>query len=181
MLCVFTNNDIKVLCKITKMNFFAYKSYTLKTNLTPEEIKLILLKNITTSKNVHISFFEDDTNTQRYEGKIYDDRFKISRIISGRNSFLPVIEGRIFKASSGAEIHIQMRLVVYTYIVWFVIMGFLLSSLFEITNLMILRNQFSFGSLIVLFFLIFCYLFCILIFNWEIGKSKKFLKDLFIK
>jgi len=45
-----------------------------------------------------------------FEGKVYDDGFKIQRIISGRNSFLPIIIGKIKNTSTGSIIHIKMRL-----------------------------------------------------------------------
>jgi len=45
-----------------------------------------------------------------YEGTIYGKTFKISRIISGRNSFLPFIEGEIYPQPFGCHININMSL-----------------------------------------------------------------------
>lgn len=163
------------------MNLFPYKSYSIKTDLPPEEIERVLSKSIAPFKIARLFFVEEEINNESYHGKIHGGRFTIQRIITGRNSFLPIIEGRVFKTVKGAEIKIQMRLAVYTYVIWFTIIGFLSYGLFEVVKLMILKQTFSAGSLILFCLLIFCYLFCLLSFNWEIAKSTRYLEGLFAK
>lgn len=60
----------------------------------------------------------------RYEGTIEADTFKISRIISYRNSFLPVIKGSVSSLPDQREITISMELNLFVklfMIVWFLI------------------------------------------------------------
>lgn len=61
-----------------------------------------------------------------FQGSLTADKFTMSRIIGYRNSFLPVIAGKIVPADRGTFIHLVMRLHVTTAIflaVWF---GFVL-------------------------------------------------------
>jgi len=45
-----------------------------------------------------------------FEGRVEDDQFKINRIISGRDSFLPIIEGTFRSKDSGAVVTLNMRM-----------------------------------------------------------------------
>ena len=47
---------------------------------------------------------------KKYQGEFSYSNFKIWRIISYRNSFIPIIEGQITPAASGSHIAITMRL-----------------------------------------------------------------------
>lgn len=46
-----------------------------------------------------------------YIGKIYLNRFEIKKVVTYRNSFLPVIKGEIKEGINGAKINIKMGLV----------------------------------------------------------------------
>lgn len=48
-------------------------------------------------------------NDDRFEGEVRDDSFHLRRIIGYRNSFLPVIDGRVDTGVRGARITIAMR------------------------------------------------------------------------
>jgi len=50
------------------------------------------------------------TSGKKYHGEVSPNSFKIWKIISYRNSFLPIIEGIITPSSSGSRIAVTMRL-----------------------------------------------------------------------
>ena len=50
------------------------------------------------------------TSGKKFYGEISNDNFKIWRIISYRNSFIPIIEGKITPTISGSSIAVTMRL-----------------------------------------------------------------------
>jgi hypothetical protein len=67
------------------------------------------------------------TATTPYVGKVDDKGFKIWRVITGRNSFLPQIAGHIKADLSGTKIEVKMRLhpvVGIFMIAWFGGVGF---------------------------------------------------------
>ena len=161
------------------MKFFPYKNYILTTNLTAEEVRRRLQDNIEPKKMFRFNFFHKSV-TKPYEGEIHANTFCMNRIIEGRNSFLPLIEGKISKDGIGTEVRIKMRMALYTYIVWLIILGTLISLIFKVASLMILRKQFHPGSIALLVFTVLIYLFAVLSFNSESSKSKRFFEDLFI-
>ncbi|MCT7970878.1 hypothetical protein [Laspinema olomoucense] len=112
-----------------------------------------------------------------YQGQIGEHSFKISRIISYRNSFLPQIEGRIHAQAKGSKIEIQMKLhraVLIFMCVWLGIVGqaalMFLAVLFEEFHPLFLMpvGMFIFGLVLPL-----------IGFIPEAKKSKQFLMELF--
>jgi len=159
------------------MKFFPYDSYTIKTKLTPDEITQRLEENTEPKKIFRFNFFSNSL-TKPYEGEINEDTFDIKRIISGRDSFLPRIKGKISKLTIDTEVHIIMRMALYTYIVWLIINGTLLYALFIVTNSMLLQRKFNASVLILFAMTVIVYLFAFLSFKYESSQSKKFLDDL---
>jgi hypothetical protein len=47
---------------------------------------------------------------QLFEGTFADDRFRMVRLVRGRNSFRPVIEGRLLPGRNGVRIEVQLKL-----------------------------------------------------------------------
>ena len=78
--------------------------FIIKTKKSKNEIAQILQKN--TSEKIRI-FCEYD---EFFNGEILEESFKIQRNITYKNSFLPVIIGKIKETENGSEIYIKMRL-----------------------------------------------------------------------
>ncbi|MNK00370.1 hypothetical protein D3C87_181540 [compost metagenome] len=96
--------------------FLPVENYTIRTKLSEEEI-IGNLKEIThnSGRRSKSSLFGLGTafvqkSGSRYEGTIESGSFKISRVISYRNSFLPVIKGSVSSFMNQREITISMRL-----------------------------------------------------------------------
>ena len=68
--------------------------------------------------------------TDRFEGEVAIDGFKVCRILGYRNSFMPVVEGQVHSSGRGSRIEVRMRLFIFALIfvtVWTLGVG---SSLF---------------------------------------------------
>lgn len=59
--------------------------------------------------------FGGPRDNARFEGTIDGDGFHVRRIIGYRNSFLPVIDGKIHAGASGSRIEVQMRMFLFVY------------------------------------------------------------------
>lgn len=88
--------------------FLPFKNYSFLSPLSEEEIKKRLDNNIE-PKRLSIARFLKRSNTKPYQGTLYDHRFKMSRIIYHKNSFLPVIKGAISKHNDYTKIDINMQ------------------------------------------------------------------------
>lgn len=96
--------------------FLPVEHYIIRTNLSEDEItrnlKAITYNSGRQSKSswfgLGTAFVQKSGN--RYEGVIESGRFKINRIISYRNSFLPVIKGSVTSFMDQQEITIRMGL-----------------------------------------------------------------------
>lgn len=51
-----------------------------------------------------------EQRTQLFVGTVADGRFKVARLVQGRNSFRPLIEGQIAPSPGGSRIEVRMRL-----------------------------------------------------------------------
>lgn len=79
--------------------------YIINSRKTKAEIIQILKENTSEKRSVFYREYDEFFN-----GKIFEDSFKIQRNISYRNSFLPVIIGSITEAENGSEITMKFRL-----------------------------------------------------------------------
>ncbi|MEL3907006.1 MAG: hypothetical protein P1P65_08305 [Treponema sp.] len=80
--------------------------FIIKTEKTKNEVLQIIRDN-TRIKNTVLDISKGD---KYFEGKIFEDSFKIRRIMRYRNSFLPIIIGKIEETDSGSKIKIKMRM-----------------------------------------------------------------------
>ena len=110
--------------------FLPIENYTIRTKLSGDEIigklKAITYNSGRQSKSTWFglgtAFVQKSGN--RYEGIIESNSFKINRVISYRNSFLPVIKGSVSSFADQQEIKISMRLNLFVKLfmsVWFLI------------------------------------------------------------
>lgn len=161
------------------MSFLPYENFTITTNLDSEEVKRILADVIEPPKTFRNSWSSASRSHKPYEGKIYDDSFQISRIIHTRNSFLPIIKGKISPQVIGCSINITMKLHIFVLI----FMGYWLSMTGSIGVGFLLAllsdNRMGIAGLMPLGMFVFGCLLCIIPFKIEAKKSKEFLYKLF--
>lgn len=158
------------------MKIVPREEYRIETPLSKEEAASVLRVKTTKEK-----YLFGHINTEKlFRGEVYDDSFKFSRIIQGRNSFLPVIRGKILECGKGAEVVMEFTVdpsVSAFYICWLFFCGiFFLIALFA----GIANHNFSPVVIIPLFMVCFGYGLTKLSFNYEASKMKKILKHLLI-
>lgn len=91
--------------------------FKIDTKKSKNEVIKILCKNTTESKKIPFVYHDEF-----FIGKITDDSFKIYRNIKYKNSFLPVIVGKLEEKNDGCTIIVKMRLQIFISIflaIWF--------------------------------------------------------------
>ncbi len=111
------------------MKIIPSEKIELITELSKQEVRTILNKNIRPKRGIAFSF-DKPKETKLFEGKFEQDRFEIQRIIKGRNSFLPQIKGSIQSDLNGTKLIADLKInafVIVFMIFWFgfVFLGFL--------------------------------------------------------
>jgi hypothetical protein len=112
-------------------------------------------------------------NEQPYRGEIFEDSFKIIRNIGYRNSFVPIIKGKIIDNYPGTVIEVKMRMMIFVYIfmlVWFG--GISIGLMFALKGAIL-------AAIVPLGMLAFGYLIVMVGYKYEVNKAKKFLVNLF--
>ncbi|MBK4732957.1 hypothetical protein JJD41_24270 [Oxynema sp. CENA135] len=116
---------------------FPHEQFTIVTALDPDAVRQRLSTVVEPPKTFRWRWGNPD---KPYQGEIGDRSFKISRIIHYRNSFLPIIDGRIEPNENGSKISINMKLhpfVMIFMLVWLSMVGqvpaiFLMGILFAL-------------------------------------------------
>jgi hypothetical protein len=96
------------------MNIYPKDSFEIDSSLTGGEIFALLDATVEPPK----WFRWKATNNEKYHGEVSLAGFKIWRIIRYRNSFLPIIEGKITPTISGSRIAVTMRLHRFVAVLW---------------------------------------------------------------
>lgn len=88
------------------MQLIPYKSFTIKSQDSLDIVRRRLASQIEAPK----SRWSLSKNHAPYAGHIADESFKITRIIHYRNSFLPIIRGKMESVENGTQVQIKMHL-----------------------------------------------------------------------
>jgi hypothetical protein len=115
------------------MTLLPFETIIIETSLTKEETIFNLTSNIEPEKTFRLW---NKTDIKAFEGQLTTNEFEIKRIISYRNSFLPIIKGRIETIETGTRLTVNLRLhfaVMIFMAVWFGFIGlFLMASLLSL-------------------------------------------------
>lgn len=155
--------------------FLPFENYVINTNLSVDEVIERLSLNVETRK----TFLNFDSLTKQYQGEFTSKDFNISRIISYRNSFLPVILGEIKSTDGKTQIDISMNLdfKIILFLILIMVINILTNFISPIPDFIFFKLfDFDFSS--IMFFLI-LYLVTTVAFKIESNMSKQFLADLF--
>ncbi len=99
-----------------------FSRFSIQTRLSSVEAEEILRRLV----RPNVSFFKPDPTTidaRPFVGRVGEGSFKFHRVITGRNSFLPITSGHIVQAEGGAVVRGQMRLAVAVAVVMTLWMG----------------------------------------------------------
>ena len=121
----------------------------------------------------------NNSYSKKYIGTIHNNRFEIKRVITYRNSFLPLIKGEIKNDNNGSEINVKMSLNKIVQVFMSIWLSVVSVACFGILFGLIFKNIFkiepSFFMLIPFFMLVFGVLMVSFGFKLE---SKKSIHDL---
>jgi len=160
------------------MKLLPFENIIYKTNLSESEVIKRLNDSIEPEKTLRINLF-GNKSTRPYEGCISKKQFKINRIISYRNSFLPRIKGTIQTDTQGTSIHVKMRLHLTVIIFLTIWCGGVGAGFITFLSYSIFSNEFNPGILGTIGMLIFAYVLTMGGFKFESKKSKSYLSCLF--
>ncbi len=167
------------------MNFkllLPFDNFKLLTRLSATEVQH-RMESITEPRKTFRGLFVTQ-KTKPYQGNVTGNQFEISRIITYRNSFLPLIRGRISTNMGQTEVAIWMRPVLFALIFmgfWLGIVGIIcLAMAIEAFRQweQLLAHGVSPVSLIPFGMFVFGYLLLLLAYKTESRKSKAFLMQL---
>ncbi len=159
------------------MSILPFEKLTIHTDLTPEQIKEKLEQFVEPYQMFRNTFKQPN---KPYNGKIQETSFRITRNINYRNSFLPVIKGKIMPNDYGKGSQINITMSLHSFVIvfmtfWlFMVGGGGISLLF----LMISSGKFMLEGLIPVGMFIFGCLLTIIPFKIEANIAKKFLQEL---
>lgn len=89
------------------MHILPKKSFILKTGMTTSEVRTLLLSKTEPKKK--LDFFFGCSTDKPFCGEVGLFDFKISAVLQYRNSFNPIVIGKVNPSGSGSEISIDMR------------------------------------------------------------------------
>jgi|LGVF01.1.fsa_nt_gb hypothetical protein len=90
------------------MLLIPYECLIVETHLSPEEVHR-KLTSIVEPRRSRRWFWPFWSEHRPYQGRVSRDEFRIIRIIHYRNSFLPIVKGRIQQEVDGSYVHITMH------------------------------------------------------------------------
>jgi hypothetical protein len=159
------------------MKLFPYESYYLISQLGLEDAIRIIQNEVESKKPVMSRYFSKEIE-RSYEGIVFEDGFRINRIIKYYNSFQPEIIGKLFRESGKTVVHITMKMDILVTIFTIIIGALLITSLIAV-SLMALNGRFNSVILGVAGFFLLLYLFSLLPFKSESAESKRFFAKVF--
>ncbi len=163
------------------MLLLPFDSFQIQINLSKQQI-FRKLESVVEKPTWRILLWPFGKDHKIFAGKAYDSKFKMWRIIHYRNSFLPVICGRIDESI----IHVVLRL--HWFVAIFMALWLSFPSIFFILSFfgnslpIPPEEKIKWISMrpVFLGFFIFGYVLCMVCFKLEAEKAKRILKETFV-
>lgn len=201
-------SKVKNFLSKNEISLLPFETFEISTNKSAQEIKEDLSEHLLIKKNLGIVFFQKNTD-KKYEGYVDKESFKLRRILKGgRNSFIPIVSGKIKKRHGKTTMEMKIRLhrFVYIFLSCFIAFALVLigiqlfhdnsfnpnyfsgqevdldelKSVFgeEKYEKIFLQKRELFNPWFLSIFIIWPYLFSTIAFNIESRKVKKFLRKI---
>jgi hypothetical protein len=155
-----------------------YDHWTEDVRVTPAELSARFAENVRPKRTYREHFaalFKREANPKSFEGVVLQDSFKIYRLIYYRNSFLPIIIGKLEPVPGGTRITITMRLHPFVAVFmafWIACVG---SSAFAMRHAVKQRGATSFAVAVPAGMILFAAVLSISCFDIERRKARKLL------
>ena len=156
------------------MNLYPLKKISVTSKFSNEDIKQRLSNRIDNSEGI----FNISNASHPFKGKIFENSFEIYHVINRKNSFIPVVKGKISTIEKNSKIDITMKL---SPLSLFLLVSFSLYMLFLIFQTLFTNpassNDFSGMIMIILFAA--TYALMLNAFNKECHFAENYLSELF--
>jgi hypothetical protein len=146
------------------MSFLPFETFTITTNLTPDEVRKRLSDVIESPQP--LGFWSPFGKP--YEGEISGDNFEIKKIPRFSKSMPPVVQGKIIPEALGCKIIVEIKPPLGITII---------GTLFLVFFLVMIAGSMSGMELLFVLFLLYCLI--LILFETEAERDKKFLENLF--
>ena len=163
------------------MNLLPFEKIQYKTDLKLEEITRLLKNEVQPRQTFSLKHVFNNDFVKPYYGYIEANCFKICRRINYKNSFNPIIEGKIEDTNLGSIVRLKIRPRTFTTV--FMTFWCITISLFFFVTLIhqLASSSFSYEILMPLGMLAFGYGMTLFGFNHEAKKSRQFFSKMFSK
>ena len=154
--------------------YLPFENYTLITKLSITEVYDRISKNVEIKNPFSFPSF-NHTPQMPFNGQVNADSFKIRRNINYRNSFLPIISGKMSAFSGQTIITIKMRLSIYVSIFISIWLGFVGLFCLGFLIAFFLHSRIGFVPMMIIPFAMF--IFGCLLTSWSFKKESKISKE----
>lgn len=153
-----------------------YQKFVLESPFSPEEARRRLAAEVAPLRS---GWQWIEKRVETFEGTVSAEGFEIHRIIRYRNSFLPVIRGRISPGMPGSRIEITLQLHIFAVIFSLIWLGFVGPLAGGAALQLLTTGSVEPGAIIPSLMLIFFLLMVIIGFGVEAQKARKLLSRIF--
>ena len=158
----------------TLMNILPYEHILYDSDLSLEEVIKKLNLIVEPPKLFRLSGLKEKMASNKYEGELKEDSFKINRIVNYRTSLLPIVQGKIKQIEGRTTLKLKMRLNYFSLIfmiVWFGGIGTVCGKIIA-SNI-----EYQLLDVIPFAMFVFPYFIILLGFKNEVDKTKKDLTE----
>lgn len=161
------------------MWFIPYERMTMDTSLKDSEI----MQRLSDYVAPVITYMVQVRLTEKpFKGKIANNGFEMMRVVSSRNSWLPLVLGRIESTTNGSRIILQMRMHLIPLVFTLLFLG--ITFLFGLSRVLAAINTgvYKWQDIVIPWgFFLFGYIFSTAIFQSEVSYVKDFMNKLLQK
>jgi hypothetical protein len=136
------------------MMFYPYRRYTYNSRLSEDTIRKRLAAIVRSDHVLRSLDYPTEIDINDYTGQVWDEGFELERVIDKRNSFLPIINGKLTKDALGTRVELSMRLSMPTLIfdgLFICMVAFFLSELLPADHIPLLVKLVPCGMLLALY------------------------------
>lgn len=158
----------------TLMNILPYEHILYDSDLSLEEVIKKLNLIVEPPKLFRLSGLKEKMASNKYEGELKEDSFKINRIVNYRTSLLPIVQGKIKQIEGRTTLKLKMRLNYFSLIfmiVWFGGIGTVCGKIIA-SNI-----EYQLLDVVPFAMFVFPYFIILLGFKNEVDKTKKDLTE----
>jgi hypothetical protein len=157
------------------MNLLPYDKLCIITSLSPAEVQKQFQSNVSPKPGWSFKTLFANTRNTYFTGAVDNVQFEITRIIQGRNSFLPIIKGHTEPWLNGSRIYVNMRLQLFVAVFMCLWLGGVGLGGVGLLISGLMSGHFSPAMLIPFGMFVFGYAMMIVSYSFERNKAKKLL------